>query len=101
MMKYRILPAILGVDIGAVFEQALCNIDPAMERGDMEGSAHIIVPSLNKGAIFLEELADGGGVVLMSVPEYERSPADPSLLFLLIRGGGSLGRGPRIPSSAR
>lgn len=61
-----------------------------MERGPI-----VVVPGVDKRLIFLEELADGSGVVLVSVPEYQRRPAHSRLLLLLVgwgRGASLTGR---------
>lgn len=90
----RVLPAILGVDVGAVLDQALGDVDPAVEGGDVERGAVVVIPSVDEGAILLEELPDGGDVVLVGVPEDEGRPADPGLLLLLLLvGGPRQGRG--------
>lgn len=94
--RYRVLPAILGVDVGAVLDQAPGDVDPAVEGGDVERGAVVVIPSVDEGGILLEELADGADVVLVGVPQDEGRPADPGLLLpLLLVGGPPRGRGGR------
>lgn len=81
---YGVLPTILGVDIGAILNKALGDVDPAVERSHVERSAIIVVSGLDEAAILLEELADRNGVVVVCVPEYEGGTAHSGLLLLLV-----------------
>lgn len=82
---HRILPAVLGVDIGTELKKALGDIDPPMKRGDMERGSVIVVMSIDKARVLLKELPDGGSVILVGMPENQRRPANPSFLLLLAR----------------
>ena len=50
--NYSVLPAILSVDIGAVIDKVLGDVDPAVEGGHVERSAVVVVSGLNEAAIF-------------------------------------------------
>lgn len=78
----------MGVDIGAVLNKAIGDVDPAVEGSHVERSAVVVVAGMDERAILLEELADGGDVVVVGVPEYERGTADAGLLLLLVLVGG-------------
>lgn len=81
---YGVLPTILGVDIGAILNKALGDVDPAVERSHMERSAVVVVSGMDEAAILLEELADRNGVVVVCVPQYEGGTAHFGLLLLLV-----------------
>lgn len=55
----------------------------------MERGAIVVVAGVDEGLVLLEELADGGGVVLVGVPEDGGGPADSRFLPLLVLGGAS------------
>ena len=50
---YGVLPSILSVDIGAIFDQALRDFDLAVERSHVERRAVVVVPSVHQSRIFL------------------------------------------------
>ncbi|KAM0955731.1 hypothetical protein ACFX2I_023997 [Malus domestica] len=82
-----VLPAILGVDIGTILNKALGDVDPAVERGDEERSAVVVVAGMDKGLILFEELANSDNVVVVGVLEYDGCAADSGLLLLLVLVG--------------
>uniref|UniRef100_A0A7C8Z1X2 Uncharacterized protein n=1 Tax=Opuntia streptacantha TaxID=393608 RepID=A0A7C8Z1X2_OPUST len=94
--EYGVPPAILSVDVGAKLDQALGNIKPTMEGGNVERSAVVVIPSVDERWIFFQKLPHSRGVVLVCVPQDRRRLAHPSLLLLLLslyrlrRGGSSL-----------
>lgn len=84
-MTDRVLPTVLGIDVGAEFEEALGDVDPAVERGDVERGAVVVVAGVDEAGVFLQELPHRRRVVLVGVPQDQRRPAHPSLLPLLRR----------------
>lgn len=82
--QYGVFPAILGIDIGAKVEEAFGDVDPSVERGDVEGSPVVVISGGDERGVFLEELADGRGIVLVSVPEDKGGATHPRLLLVLV-----------------
>lgn len=68
-VAHRVVPSVLGIDVGAILEEAPADVDPAVERRDMERGTAIVVAGVDEAAIFLEELPHGGGIVLVGVPQ--------------------------------
>lgn len=82
--QYGVFPAILGIDIGAKVEEAFGDVDPSVERGDVEGSPVVVISGGDERGVFLEELADGRAIVLVSVPEDKGRATHPRLLLVLV-----------------
>lgn len=70
--KWRVLPAVERVDVCALGEEALGDFLPSVERGDVERRAAVVVAGADERAVLVEQLAHGGRVVLVRVPEDER-----------------------------
>jgi len=77
---HRVLPAVLGVDIGAVGDEALGDVVPAVERGDVERRAAVVVPGVDERGVLLQQLPHGADVVLVRVPQDERGAGDEALV---------------------
>jgi hypothetical protein len=77
---HRVLPAVLGVDVGAVGDEALGDVVPAVERGDVERRAAVVVPGVDERGVLLQQLPHGADVVLVRVPQDERGAGDEALV---------------------
>jgi len=77
---HRVLPAGLGVDVGAVGDEALGDVVPSVERGDVERRAAVVVPGVDERGVLLQQLPHGADVVLVRVPQDERCAGDEPLV---------------------
>lgn len=77
---HRVLPSVLGVDVGAVGDEALGDVVPAVERGDVERRAAVVVPGVDERGVLLQQLPHGADVVLVRVPQDERGAGDEALV---------------------
>lgn len=53
---------------------------PAVERGDVERRAAVVVPGVDERGVLLQQLPHGADVVLVRVPQDERGAGDEALV---------------------